>query len=419
VTPGGYDSDVKTLLQAAFVAPVDRPIIRDGAILFSGDTILDVGPARALRKAHAEASVVDLENSVLLPGLINAHTHLELTDCTAAGPFTGRFVEWIVGIRDRIRLDPARVEATVKTSVAAGVKQCLRFGVTTIGDISQQMHLARPLLRNGPLRVVSFGEVLGLARRRPRFDELFALATDRACESKYLRVGLSPHAPYTVDLDGYRQSLRYAKEKNLPLATHLAETPDEEVFLRDHAGPFQEMWERLGYWAEPVPTMPATPIRFAIAIGLLKYPTALAHVNYCDDEELVLLAAGRASVIYCPRTHAYFAHPPHRWREMLARGINVAVGTDSCASSPDLNLADDLRLLRRIAPDASAQSIWEMATIRGARALQMDRTIGSLAPGKAADVVAFKVSSNDPLEEILTNTEVPTAVWIGGERVSA
>src|SRR6185295_5433024 len=98
-------------------------------------------------------------------------------------------------------------------------------------------------------------------------------------------------------------------------------------------------------------------------------------VNYCDDAELDLLAAGKASVVYCPRTHAYFSHPPHRWREMLARGINVAIGTDSCASSPDLNLLDDLRLVRKIAPDFPAESLWALATRNPARAVQLDAHI--------------------------------------------
>src|SRR5207253_5134070 len=138
--------------------------------------------------------------------------------------------------------------------------------------------------------------------------------------------------------DGYRRCLAAAKYFGLTLATHLAETPHEEEFLASHAGPFRELWEFLGAWDEQVPTFAGGPIRYAQSLGLLDYPTLLAHVNYCDDAELALLARGRASVVYCPRTHAFFGHPPHRWREMLSRGINVAIGTDSCASSPDLNL---------------------------------------------------------------------------------
>jgi aminodeoxyfutalosine deaminase len=149
---------------------------------------------------------------------------------------------------------------------------------------------------------------------------------------------------------------------------------------------------------------------------LLDYPTLLAHVNYCDDDELKLLSAGIASVVYCPRTHAYFGHPPHRWRVMLEAGINVAVGTDSTASSPDLNLLDDLRLLHQIAPETKVETLWEMATIRAARALQLDRHVGSLALGKSADFVLFPVTSQQPLTAILENHIIPSAVWIDGKQ---
>ena len=392
-------------------------MIRDGAVVIHDERILELGDAQDMHERHADAAQIDQGSSILLPGLVNPHTHLELSACQPSPAFSGHFVDWIIGIRDRIKLDLNNVEASLKRSVELGVKQCLKFGVTCIGDISQQMNITRPLLRDGPLRVVSYGEVLGLARRRPRFDELFGRAVDESSASDRLRIGLSPHSPYTVDLDGYRQCLALAREKHLPLATHLSETAEEEVFLRDKAGAFQEMWQRLGHWAEPVPTFSGSPIEFASAIGLLDYPTLLAHVNYCSDDELELLSRGKACIIYCPRTHAYFGHPPHRWREMLARGINVAVGTDSCASSPDLNLIDDLRLLRQVAPDFPAQSIWEMATTRAARAIQMEEISGSIASGKAADLIAFQIESDDPLEEILINSRQPTAVWVAGQQV--
>jgi len=175
------------------------------------------------------------------------------------------------------------------------------------------------------------------------------------------------------------------------------------------------LWNTIGQWADGVETFPAGPIDFANEIGLLDYPaTLLAHVNYCDDRELELLARGRASVVYCPRTHKFFNHPPHRWREMLSRGINVAVGTDSCASSPDLNIVDDLRLLREIAPEFPAEQLWQMATMRAAKAIQMDDVVGSLTPGKAADVVAFEAKTDDPLAEILEAARLPHQLWIGG-----
>jgi cytosine/adenosine deaminase-related metal-dependent hydrolase len=274
----------------------------------------------------------------------------------------------------------------------------------------------RPILQNGPLRVTSYGEIQAMARRRNLLSERFAVATDISMESEWLRIGITPHAPYTVEAEGYTKCLAFAREQDRPFATHLAETSDEGNFLENHAGPFRDLWEiGVNAWDDQVGRFVGGPIRFAQKLGLFDYPSLLAHVNYCDDAELAILAKGKASVVYCPRTHRYFGHPPHRWREMLASGINVAVGTDSCASSPDLNLVDDLRLLRKIAPEISPEIIWEMATLRGARAIGAEQNVGSLSMGKAADAVVFPIKTGEPLLEILESTVQPTAVWIAGE----
>src|SRR5688500_5757739 len=412
-------SDRPTIITADWVAPMDRPPLRGAAVVVARGRIADVGDAREMSRAYRDADPVDLGRAVVLPGLVNAHTHLELSTCCCGDPPTGGFADWIAGLRARMGVDEngRTLEQVVTDAVAIGVEQCRHLGVTTVGDITQQGHHTRPLLRDAQLRCVSYGEALGLALHRPRYEELLARALDDSQASETLRIGLTPHAPYTVDLDGYRQCLEIARQRNLPLATHLAETPDEAEFLRHHTGPFRQIWERLGRWAEPVPTFGGEPIEFAHSIGLLAYPTLLAHVNYCDDAGLDLLSRGRASVVYCPRTHAYFGHPPHRWREMLARGITVAVGTDSCASAPDLNLVDDLRLLHRLAPDADPHLLWEMATVRAARAVGMEAEDGTLSPGKAADCTVFSVQSADPLREVLRPDVLPQQVWVAGERV--
>jgi cytosine/adenosine deaminase-related metal-dependent hydrolase len=202
----------------------------------------------------------------------------------------------------------------------------------------------------------------------------------------------------------------------MPLATHLAETTDEAVFLSNHSGPLKDLWDQWLTWDDLVPTFDGGPIRFAREIGLLDYPTLLAHVNYCDDDEMSILAAGRASVVYCPRTHAFFGHAPHRWREMLRRRINVAVGTDSCASSPDLNLVEELRLLHRLFPEYPAGGLWEMVTVRAAKAVGL-ADAGGIRMGDFADLVAFRCVSEDPLAEILEAGELPIGVWVEGRRV--
>jgi cytosine/adenosine deaminase-related metal-dependent hydrolase len=292
-----------------------------------------------------------------------------------------------------------------------------------VGDISRHVGVSRPLLKKGPLRVVSYGEVQAMAQRRSLLEERIAVAIDPEFENPIdnsfsLTIGLSPHAPYSIEAGGYRRCVEVAKTRNLPLATHLAETRDEATFLADHSGPFRDLWTHIGAWDADVPRFAGGPIRFAQAVGLLDYPTLLAHVNYCDDAEMELLAGSggaAASVVYCPRTHAYFGHPPHRWREMLERGINVALGTDSCASSPDLNLLEEMRVVRRLAPDLAAADIWEMGTMRGARAIQMEDQVGSIETGKWADFVLFATESGDPLGEILDAGLGVRETWIGGE----
>jgi cytosine/adenosine deaminase-related metal-dependent hydrolase len=407
----------KALLRADWVAPMDRPAFRDGGVVLSAGRILAVGSVSSLRQAHDRSiEEHDLGASVLLPGLVNPHVHLELSDL-ARGDRPAGFEQWLLDVIARTA-PAAPDEASVRQATRLGVEQCLRFGVTTVGDISRQCAITRQVLAPGPLRAVSYGEVLAMAQRRGLLESRLAAAANASNNTDYLRIGVSPHAPYSVEVDGYRRCLEVARQHGLPLATHLAESSEEAEFLSEHAGAFRRLWEQLGAWDDSVPRFTGGPVRLAHALGLLDYPGALlAHVNYCDDEGMNLLAGGRASVVYCPRTHAFFGHPPHRWRDMLARGVNVAVGTDSCASSPDLNLVDDLRLIRRLAPEPPAHEIWELATTRAAKALGMADQVGTLAVGKSADVVAFPGIGDDPLNAILREQVRPTALWVGGEWV--
>ena len=394
------------LLRAARVVPMDGPSLCDGGVVFSEGKISAVGDGDRLARTHPGAVVHDLGEVVLLPGLVNAHAHLELSSHTQGAAPTS-FADWII--------DLTRQPLDVMSAVRIGVAQSLGFGVTTIGDISRQCAMTRPLLADGPLRIVSYGEVKAMAKRRGRLEEQLAVATDTSEESDRLRVGVTPHAPYSIEAAGYRRCLDFAVRTGRPIATHLAETADEAPFLADHTGPFRRIWGILDAWDEQVPRFVGGPIRYAKSLGLIDHPTLLAHVNFCDDDELNILAGGRASVVYCPRTHQYFGHPPHRWREMLARGINVAVGTDSCASSPNLNLLDDLRLLRKIAPEVPAIDLLAMGTTQAARAIGMESVVGSFTPGRAADAIAIPA---EDLDDVLNRQVLPSAVWMGGERKS-
>jgi aminodeoxyfutalosine deaminase len=394
---------------------MDRALSRDGAVVVGGGRVLDFGARAEVVGRNAGVEICELGSVVLLPGLVNAHTHLELSDCCCGEPPSGGFASWLVGMLQRTRILPEEMERKVTEAIAIGVNQSLQFGVTTVGDISRQCRLTRPLLRKSAMRVVSFGEVQAMAQRRGFLEERLAAAVDAEFASERLTIGVTPHAPYSVEPAGYRRCLEAARERGMPLATHLAETEDEAIFLAEHRGPLRELWDQWLSWDDAVPKFSGGPIRYARELGLLDYPTILAHVNYCDDEEMEILAAGKASVVYCPRTHEFFGHKPHRWREMLGRGINVAVGTDSCASSPDLNLVDDLRLMHRKFPEERVEKLWEMATVRAARALGLN-DVGAIRVGGAADLVAFGCEMGDPLREVLEHENLPVGVWIEGAK---
>lgn len=407
-------ASMAVLLRAAWVHPVTSPILCDGAVLLDGPRIAAVAPFAEL---SGRGELIDLGETLLLPGLVNAHVHLELSDVERPPLPAGGFIEWIAAIRARNRTNEAELPARMAKAIAIGAAQCLKSGATCVGDISRNCQLTRPVLARSPLRGVSFGEVIALGKLRGQRDDAIIRALDGRGIGERLRIGITPHAPYTVEPEAYRWCMTYAVVGKRPIATHLAETPFEEPFLRQHAGPFRELWERIGEWDEAVPRFDGTPVQFAKALFLLDHRALLAHVNYCDDADLDLLARGNASVVYCPRTHAYFQHPPHRWREMLGRGINVAIGTDSCASSGDLDLLADLRLVHQLAPDMPPDELLRLVTINGARALKMEDEVGSLEPGKRADLAAFRVAGADPLRAMTQTSVAAAGVWVDGQPV--
>jgi cytosine/adenosine deaminase-related metal-dependent hydrolase len=347
-----------------------------------------------------------------MPGLVNAHTHMGLSHLNRE-PMPGSFVDWLLSLGARV-VPPGEDAGEVnRRAVRMGVIESLRAGVTCCGDIASRSGVAWDVLSTLPMRCVAFRECLGLGANVERFRRELRDAVMMRQETSRLIVGISPHAPYTVDIDGYRDCVEVARALAMPIATHLAEHPAEGEFLRDGSGMFAEAYRILGVDITAMPRFAAGPIRFAQATGLLELPAVLAHVNYASDADLDLLAEGRASVVFCPRTHTYFGHAPHRWREMLARGINVALGTDSRASSPNLSMLEDASLLFNAG--AEADVLMRMLTLHGARALGLHRQLGTLAPGMQADLVAFEAAS---IDDLLGRAPQAHRVWIAGEEIS-
>ena len=403
------------LLAARWIVPVSSPAIEHGAIELQDGRIAALGPRGEFESADAE----DLGDAILIPGLINAHTHLELGHLQGFLKRPRDLPDWLLRIiAAQEDATPEELQRRTTDSVQRGVRESLQSGVTTVGDITRLSVVTRPLLKPGPLRVVSFGEVKGIGTRRNLIEERLQAAGDRRHDSEHLITALSPHAPYSVDADGVRTIVARARNYDMRTCMHLSESVEEMQFLQTGQGRFRELLEALGMWDDTIEAPGLTPVRWAFEIGALGPECLAAHCNYLDEEEIDLLCATGTSVAYCPRTHEYFGHPPHPLMKLMGGGVNVCVGTDSLVSSPSLSILEELIHVRRQHPELSGDAILSMGTIAGARALGVAHLAGTLEPGKRADLAVFSVDGGDvdkPAEALLSGKARLETVYVGGE----
>jgi len=399
-------------LAARFVVPVEGPVIENGAVVVRSGRIAAVGPAHALH----DVPVVDYGDAVICPGLVNAHTHLELSGLAGRLPPTRDFIAWLRRLVELSVATPPSLEDVVE-AVGAGLAQSLSSGVTAIGDITRRPEWTRPLLASSSVKVVSFGEVIAVGNRRDQLAARLDAAADDAHQTPRLRVGISPHAPYTVEPAAMRACAARAAASGAPLCMHLGETAEEESFTRSASGPFREFLGWLGVDDGAIPAAGCDPVELAESTGLLGPHTLLAHVNYVTDRGIETIARSGAAVAYCPRTHGAFGHPPHRFRDMLRAGINVCLGTDSLASNPCLSILEELRFLRNECHDLDADLLLAMGTVRGARALGFEDVAGTIAPGRSADLAVIAPPAGERLDRwdrILEWTVKPNLTVISG-----
>ena len=406
----------RTTYRARWLMPVTAPPIENGLIVVEDGLLASIAHADPNERAD-----VDFHDAVVMPGFVNAHTHLELSFCQGSVPFQGSFVQWVENLVALCRQATSPDQLT--DALQVGLQCSLDAGVTLVGDIGYGLRSIGGW-RNAPIGVVGFLEVLGMGPRRfsshdQSFERLRALCDETVVSDRF-RVGLSPHAPYSVDATVIRDIVAYAKTAHRPIAMHLAETLDEVRFLAQGDGPFRDLLERWGLWDGSFEVPRCLPVEYAERVGLLECRPVLCHVNYATDHELDLLARYRSHVVYCPRSHAFFRHDTHPWRDMLDRGINVCVGTDSLASNQTLSVLDELRFLFRQNPDINPDRLIAMGTIAGARALGCGKFAGSLEVGKAADWVVVPLADTDtslPAVNVLACDAKPAAVYRAGEPV--
>ncbi len=391
------------VIAARWVFPVAGPPLERGLVAIRGGKISAVEPY------GTRTPDVDLGNSAIIPGLVNAHTHLDLSGLRGKVPPSPDFIGWLKQI---IAHRQAQTPEQIEGDIRLGLDEALRFGTTLIGDITAG-GASWNAVSQAPLWSVVFREMIGLSR--DRVGQVWREAVDwrrNTPSTPVSRKGWSPHAPYSVHAAIFME----AAASKTPVAIHLAETREELQLLESRTGPFVPFLQELGVW-EPESLAPSIDFILKCAAAGQQPPVVFAHGNYLSPDAPI---PPNAAIVYCPRTHAAFGHQAHPFRDFLKRGVRVALGTDSLASNPDLDLLAEARFIRERYPDLPGEQLLRMATLSGAEALGWHETTGSLEPGKSADLVAVPlpdVDLDDPYALLFDTSNVTNAprrtMWRG------
>lgn len=392
---------------ASWVLPISAPPIRDGSVAVQGERIAYVGP----RAGAPSGEDCELGDALLLPGLINAHTHLELT--ALRGFLEGlAFREWVNTLQ-RAKVAVLDVDRLLD-GARAGIAEGLLAGITCYADTCDS-GVALRAMREAGVRGIMYQEVFGPEPERcdEAFDQLaLDIATHREGTDSLRLIGVSPHAPYTVSDALFARVARYAKSEGLPIAIHIAESAEEHALICEGSGPFAEAWRRRGIASGP---RARSPIALLERLGLLGRQTLAIHCVNADEADIALLAESDTAVAHCPISNAKLGHGAAPLDRFLHAGLRVGLGSDSMASNNRMHMLEEaraamlsLRIRRRSSSMLPAIQALQLATLGGALALGLEARIGSLEPGKDADLAAFPLHAAAPAAE---HDPAAAAVW--------
>ena len=398
--------------RTAWLLPISQPPIRDAWLRTDRGRIVAFGHTRP--GDFTEPDETDLGEVAVLPGLVNAHTHLELSWMRGRIPETGNFDGWIRTIIE-LKNQSDRQGDNVAASIHEAIREARAFGTALIGDITNTLATSRPLQEHGMAAVV-FHELLGF--RGEDASALMQEATERLESepaSDLVRHTLAPHAPYSVSpaLFGLiRAALQHA-----PFAkssVHLGESAAEIEFLKYGTGPCRAGLERMGKWDPSWKCPRSGPVEYLDRMRFLDDRVLAVHGVHFSAAELTRLAALGATLVTCPRGNIRTGAGVPPIEDFFASGVRVAVGTDSLASVPDLNLFSELQEMRRLAPALPARMLLESATINGARALGFEADFGTTDSGKRDALIAVQLDGYVPSVEeyLVSGVDASQISWI-------
>ena len=406
------------ILRARTILPVSRPPIENGAVVISENRIRAVGSWPDLQP-HAAGEILDLGEVILLPGLVNAHCHLDYTDMAGLLPPPKKFTDWI----------PLMLAAKAEWSYTEyarswlnGARMLLQTGTTTVADIEAAPELLPEMWDATPLRIFSFLEMTGVRSKRAP-AEILGQALEKADSLAHprCRAALSPHAPYSTSPELLRLCAETARERNLRIATHVAESEQEFEMFTGARGEMFHWLQRNG--RDMGDCGRGSPVHHVGLAGLPGENFLAIHVNCLAPGDAELLGKRCVHVVHCPRSHEYFRHPPFPHRQLLGAGVNLCLGTDSLATvrkggkeKIELNLFAEMQALAARNTGISSEDILKMATIAGAKALGMAGQIGELSENTFADLIVIPFSGKiaDIFDTVVHHPSTVSASMIDG-----
>ncbi len=405
------------IIRARIILPISQPAIEDGAIHISGNKIIAVGRWRDLKSVADQ--VTDLGESIVLPGLINAHCHLDYTDMAGMISAPKLFSDWIKAM---LALKAQWSYTEYSQSWLNGAQMLLRTGTTTVADIEAVPELLPDVWSATPLRVCSLLELTGVKNRRLPVEIVAEAARKiESLTSERCFAGLSPHALYSTSPELVKRSAEIARGNNWLLSTHVAESAEESEMFEHRRGAMFN-WLKT---QRDVSDCGISPVAQLEKLGVLSEAFLAVHANYISQSDAALLGQRKCSVVHCPRSHEYFRHKKFPHQMLRDAGVNICLGTDSLASVKKtkkeigLNMFSEMQSFVKANPDVSHESVLQMATLNGARALGMQKQIGELTPNAFADLIALPFSGkiSEAHEAVLQHRGEVSASMIDGKWV--
>jgi cytosine/adenosine deaminase-related metal-dependent hydrolase len=375
---------------------MDGPPIDNGTVVVSGNRIVDIGKFDEIKARHT-GEIVDLGEQALLPGLINAHCHLDYTCLRGKIPPQKSFADWIRAINTE---KAKRSAKDYGASINDGFAEAKRFGTTTIANLTAFPDLI-PQIRP-PIRTWWFAELIDV-RAPERAKEIVDLAIESLKSAQ--NWGLAPHALFTASKDMYARCEEVARRENIWLTTHLAESREEMETFRDGSGSLYDFMESIGRPMDDCGQ--GTPLeRFVGRSGgaSLRTEWIIAHLNELAESDFELLKKSKIQfhVVHSPRSHQYFGHSRFPFKRLRALGLNICLGTDSLASNQTLSLFDEMRAFQNEFPSVFSEEVLQMVTLNAARALRWENALGRIRSGFRADLISIPSSGEgDLFEEIV------------------